>query len=200
MVRVCGVAGPGIGDAVRDLQACGSRLVVSWGMAGALSTRLRAGDLVVPERVVGRDGALLYPDAGARESFRGAMNAGRLEGGALVESPRMAATPTDKRRLGRTHDAVAVDMESGAIGQACAEMELPFLVVRAIVDELDDRLPRRLGDRPFADGSLRAGAALARLMLHPGEWAALVRLARRYRRAGSALRAAAGGLARCAGT
>lgn len=195
-VRVCGVAGAGIGDAVRDLRARGCRLVVSWGMAGALSDRLRAGDLVVPERVIGRDEAVLYTDAGARQRFASAMSTRRPVGGTLVESPRIAATPSDKRCLGRRHDGVAVDMESGAVGQACAEMELPFLVVRAIVDELDDRLPGWLGDDVFADGSLRAGGALARLVLHPGEWAALLRLARRYRRAAGALRAAAGGLAR----
>lgn len=199
-VRVCGVAGPGIGDAVRELSDQGSRLIVSWGTAGALSPRLRAGDLILPERVVAANGDIITTDAGAREEFRRALD-GTWPAACetLMESDRMLATPDDKRRLNRETDAAAVDMESARIGRACAAANLPFLAVRAIVDELDDRLPRQSVANISPHGHLRAGPLVASLMRYPGEWGPLVRLALRYRRARTGLHAAARVLAQLSG-
>lgn len=198
-IRVGGVGGLDVGDAVRELGGLGSGLVVSWGTAGALSPQLRAGDLVVPERVVTRNGGTLSPDARWREGFRRAVNGSwPVATGILIESDRILGSPHDKRRLGRDTDAGAVDMESGRIGEACAALNLPFLAIRAIVDELDDRLPRQVQENAFSAGSLRPGALLASLARHPGDWGSLVRLALRYRRARAALEAAARTLARYA--
>lgn len=199
-VRVCGVAGTGIGDAVRELGERGSRLIVSWGTAGALSPRLRAGDLVLPERIVTRNGAALDSDPGSRDAFREAVDGSwPVASGTLLEADRLLETPGGKSRLGREHDADAVDMESGRIAEACAAIDLPFLVIRAVVDELGDRLPRQLRESTSPDGSLRMAALLAGLIPHPGDWALLARLARRYRRARKGLDVAARALARCAG-
>lgn len=195
-VRACGVAGAGIERAVAELAALGCGLIVSWGTAGALSPRLRAGDLVVPEYVVARDGARLATDPRARGEFRRRVDGvWPAESNIVVESGAVLAAPGDKRRLGAEKNADAVDMESGRIGEACAPLDLSFLVVRAIVDELGDRLPRTLRDSISSDGSLRVGALVAGLLPHPGDWAALVTLARRYRRARVALDKAARGLA-----
>lgn len=200
-VRVCGVAGSGIGEAVRALRDGGSRLVVSWGTAGALWPRLRAGDLILPDRIVCRDGGIVATDAGARDGVRAFLgDARRVASGTMLESSRLLATPTDKRGPGRDVNAIAVDMESGRIGQACIALNLPFLVVRVVVDETGDRLPRPIHDCTTPDGALRTGALLAALTRHPGEWAALFRLARRYRRARRTLETAARALAGYAGS
>lgn len=191
-VRVCGVAGPGVAHAVRELGEMGSQLIVSWGTAGALSGQLRAGDLMLPESVITRAGEPIATDAGYRQDFRrGAGAAQSVASGILVESSRILSTPEHKRRVGRDNAAQAVDMESGRIGEACAASGLPFLVVRAIVDELDDRLPRQSLANISPHGSLRAAPLLANLIRYPGEWAPLARLALRYRRARTALDAAA---------
>ncbi|HSH42502.1 MAG TPA: hypothetical protein VK973_10310, partial [Arenicellales bacterium] len=142
-VRVCEVSAPALLDAIEELRRGGSRLIVSWGTAGALSPRLRAGELVVPARVVSGDGRALSTDAGCRAGLlRSLRGRPAVHGGALLESRSVLAAPADKQRAGRDHAADAVDMESHRIGDACAALGMPFLVVRAIVDELDDRLPR----------------------------------------------------------
>lgn len=198
-IRVVGLGVPDVGDAVRELERLGSRLIVSWGTAGALSPRLRAGDLLVPERVVTRNGGTVSPDRCARDGFGRAMNdCWPVAPETLIESERVLDSPRDKRRLGMVTDAGAVDMESGRIGEACAALNLPFLAIRAIVDELDDRLPRQVREGTFSAGSLRPGALLAGLARHPGDWGSLARLALRYRRARAALEAAAQALARYA--
>lgn len=198
-VRVCGVAAPGVGDVVGELAERGCRLIVSWGAAGALSPQLRAGDLIIPEHVIPGDGGVLATDSGAREAFREKVKSRwPVTSGTLLESDRMLGTPADKGRLGRRREAVAVDMESGRIGEACAALQLPFLVVRAVVDELDDRLPRLLRDATSPRGTLRMAPLLAGLMAHPGELTALARLGRRYRRGRRTLEAAAWALGRYA--
>lgn len=198
--RVCGVGGQGVDDAVRELGRLGSRLIVSWGTAGALSPQLRAGDLIVPERVLTRDGGTVRPDTRCRDGFRRAVHGyWPVTQETLIESERILGSPGDKRRLGRETDAGAVDMESGQIGEACVALNLPFLAIRAIVDELDDRLPRLVHENAFSAGAPRPGALLAGLARHPGDWGSLARLALRYRRARAALEAAARALARYAG-
>lgn len=195
-VRACGVAPDGIPDAVRRLRDDGSHLIVSWGTAGALSPRLRAGDLLLPECIISRHGDTLYTDSGARNRVRGLLaETRRVSAGTLLESDRILATPDDKRDPGVVTNAVAVDMESGRIGTACAALNLPFLVIRAVIDESRDRLPRFVHDCASPDGTLRIRVLLAGLMQHPGDWAALARLARRYQRARSGLEAAAQALA-----
>lgn len=198
-VRVCGVAAPEVDAVVRALADRGCRLIVSWGTAGALSPQLQAGDLIIPEHVIPGNGGVLATDNGAREAFReNVKSRWPVTSGTLLESDRMLGTPAHKERLGRRRKAVAVDMESGRIGEACAALKLPFLVVRAVVDELDDRLPRLLRDATSPRGTLRMTPLLAGLMAHPGELTALARLGRRYRRARRALGAAAWALGRYA--
>lgn len=198
-VRVCGVSAPEADDVVRALAGRGCRLIVSWGTAGALSPRARAGDLIIPEQVIAASGGLLTTDNGAREALRDKVKSRwPVTAGTLLESDRMLGTPADKGCLGRRREAVAVDMESGRIGEACAALKLPFLVVRVVVDELDDRLPQLLQNTTSSRGALRMAPLLAGLMAHPGELAALARLGRRYRRARRALEAAAWALGRYA--
>lgn len=198
-VRTCGVAADGIGDAVRQLRDGGSHLIVSWGTAGALSPRLRAGDLVLPECIINRHGDTLCSDTCARNGVRGLLaDTRRVSSGTLFESDRILATPDDKHSPGLVTNAVAVDMESGRIGAACVALNLPFLVVRAVIDESHDRLPRLVHECASPDGTLRIRALFAGLMRHPDDWAALARLLRRYHRARSGLEAAAQALARYA--
>lgn len=191
LVRVCGVAGPDIGEVIDELHERGVGLVVSWGTAGALSPRLRAGDLILPPRVVTRSGDAIATDRRRDDLRRAFDETRRVAACTLVESGCIVATPDDKRTLGRQRDAGAVDMESGRIGEACAAANLPFMVIRAVLDELDDRLPGRILQRTSGHGSLRLGALLVDVTRHPGDWGALARLARRYGRARAGLAAAA---------
>jgi hypothetical protein len=121
-----------------------------------------------------------------------------VSSGTLFESDRILATPDDKFGPGIATNAVAVDMESGRIGAACTALNLPFLVIRAVIDESHDRLPPLVHDCVSPDGTLRARALLAGLVRHPGDWYALARLARRFHLARSGLEAAARALARYA--
>ena len=197
-VRRCALAGRDAAAAVRELVADGHRLIVSWGTAGALSPEFRAGDICLPEQVITRGGLRIATDSGWRARFLAAVGEScRVSSGMLVDSPHIVAESSGKRELRASTGAGAVDMESGPIGEACRKHAVSFLVVRAIVDELEDRLPAHIARHVDKAGTLRPAALLGGFILRPGHWGTLLRLGRRYGRARASLNTAAAVLGQC---
>jgi hypothetical protein len=84
-------------------------------------------------------------------------------------------------------------MESSAVAEVASAGQVPFLVVRAIVDTAQDALPEvALSAAGTGEDRLRLGRLLATLARTPAELPALIRLAHRYRTASRALAAVAG--------
>lgn len=198
-IRRCGIAGPSVDESVRELRDVGCGLIVSWGTAGALSPQLKAGDLYLPEDVLSRQGSRLAADPEWRARFT-AVVAGRraVVSGTLLDSAAIVTEPLHKHQLLESTGAGAVDMESGPVAEVCVSLGLPFLAIRSIIDEADDRLPEPIARCITASGALRGPALAAALVLNPGHWSTLARLMRRYQRATSTLSLAARVLARCA--
>jgi adenosylhomocysteine nucleosidase len=156
------------------LEECTPRLVVACGFAGALVPTFAVGDVLVASEVV-------EPD---EQRWRVALPAelGDLPCGRLLTASRIVATPAAKRTLAWQFGAVAVDMESAAVAEACQAARVPCACVRVISDAVDADVSPRLVEL-VASGRvspLRAVAAVAR---SPGLALELWRLARDTRRA-----------------
>jgi 4-hydroxy-3-methylbut-2-en-1-yl diphosphate reductase len=116
--------------AAARLAAAGPRPVLVVGVAGALSPRLRAGDLVVADEVR-RDGAAPIPVPTAAPLAAALRRLGlRVHVGPLACTPRVVDGA--RRAALAAGGALAVDMESAWLAEAAAGG--PFAVVRAIVD------------------------------------------------------------------
>jgi adenosylhomocysteine nucleosidase len=102
----------------------------------------------------------------------------------------MIVSSADKALAFSTTGALAVDMESATIAAIAARHELPFIAVRVIVDTADDALPHAVVSATRS-GRLRLWWLIASLARAPGEIAALLRIARRYRMATRSLLAVA---------
>jgi adenosylhomocysteine nucleosidase len=154
--------------------------LVSFGLAGGLNPAWRPGALVIPEAV--RDGDAIYlTDAVLRDRF-GPANA-RL----LVAGPEIVADAAAKRALFAAEGAVAVDLESGAVGRVARHHGLGFAVLRAICDPAERDLPPAARAALDARGAIGLLGVLVSLAREPGQFAALLRLAGDARRARSAL-------------
>jgi hypothetical protein len=164
-------------------------LVISAGVCGALDPRLRPGDLVLPDVVVGAEGARYPVDGAARARL--AASAPGAAGGALVTTAVVVATPEAKDALGRRTGAVAVDMESAAILAAAARAGHRALAVRGVSDAAGEHLPPELLPVIGPDGRLRLPAVLG-LIGRPRALPRAFALGRATRRA---LDAVAGALA-----
>jgi adenosylhomocysteine nucleosidase len=75
-----------------------------------------------------------------------ALRAAQAEGlpaqaGRFVSLPRIIWRGEEKRRIAAETGAVALDMESAAIGAMAVEHRIPFVVIRAVSDLVDEDLP-----------------------------------------------------------
>jgi adenosylhomocysteine nucleosidase len=156
------------------------------GFAGACAPDLRTGDVVVGDPVALPDGTS-DGDSGdpalRRRAIRALDAAGlRYRVGRLVTVDEVVTTPAAKATWWQAQGAMAVDMESAHVLAWARRAGLPAVTVRAIVDGLEDEVPRNLLDMVGMDGRMRLGAA-AGLLGRPTLLAAAWRLGRRSRRA-----------------
>lgn len=106
--------------------------LISAGFAGALEKELRIGNLVIAENYSSpqllRSPRLDLPDEG-------------FYLGKLLTASGMIESNAERERLATKTGAVAVDMETEFIAEACADHELPILSVRAISDTPSEPFP-----------------------------------------------------------
>ena len=77
-------------------------------------------------------------DAATRAAF--SLHSPRVHSGKIVTGDRFVATEAESRALrAELREALAVDMESGAVAQVCHDYSVPFCAVRTISDRADDQ-------------------------------------------------------------
>jgi adenosylhomocysteine nucleosidase len=150
-------------------------LFVSVGLAGAISSSLKVGDVILPEKTINTETGRVFPVTAT----------GPTLAGALLSSPTVLSV-SQKREAAAHHHGIAVDMEAAAVAEVAASAGIPFLAVKAISDEANFEMP------PFekfvrADGTFSTGPFLASAALRPQWWPRMLRLARNSRRASEAL-------------
>lgn len=137
------------------------RGAISLGFAGGLADGLRPGDLVCPGVVIrddGRTGQALAV-APVYAAVAAALSAVRIP---LVDGPLLSVdsplcTPEAKRAAHRRTGAVGVDMEAAGVAEAAESLGMPWLAIKAVVDTVDDSLPRFLSACTTPQGDLRWG-------------------------------------------
>ncbi|MGW8257247.1 MAG: phosphorylase family protein, partial [Thermoguttaceae bacterium] len=143
------------------------KMVVSAGFAGGLDPKLRRNDIVVANEVIDARGQKLSLDQQA-STFTWATEQPGTHAGKLLTLDQVVHDPREKQLLFQRHQAMALDMESFAVAEACRRRHVPFLGVRIILDAASDALPsyveRLLRQKSEA---ARLGAAVAMLWHRP---------------------------------
>jgi adenosylhomocysteine nucleosidase len=188
------VAVSGIGCAAAELAArrlidAGATALMSFGLAGGLDPRLRAGSIILPIEVISRDGVRFVTSTGWRERLSAALSTQQRQvtAGALLCSATAIDAVADKTAAFRDTGAVAVDMESSGVAAAAAAHDLPFIAVRVVIDTAADAVPRAVVAASRA-GQLKIWRLIGGLAQAPSELAGMIRLAWRYRAAMRSLR------------
>jgi len=156
-----------------------ARAIINVGLAGALSASLAAGDLVVAREIRGRDG---WFDATASPLFQTAARLSDVRIGTAVTVDEIVCKATDKRRLAQStgvQTTAWVDMESTAIAAVCDELQMPYLIVRAISDGFDEDLPVDFNRCRDASGRVSARRVIQAAMARPRAFKGLLELKRR---------------------
>jgi adenosylhomocysteine nucleosidase len=162
------VSGPGQGAARHATEAllAGHRpqRVISAGLAGGLSPKLRRGDVLFADIVRDMHSAQHVIDF----TLQPPSSLGRWHCGTLLTADSIIHAPADKRTLCQEHGALAVDMETFAVADVCKRHSIPFLSARVISDAVDDSLPADI-DHLMRQSSWagRAGAVLGTVFRRP---------------------------------
>lgn len=175
--------GEGVSNAQRNLDAWldhrTPRALLSIGLAGALSPALQAGDLVIVREVRDSD---VSPDDELLAAAKRVQIGVPMHFGTAVTSSEILWQAESKRALASSlgpSEIAFVDMESTAVASVCARRGVPFLIVRAISDLLDEDLPLDFNKYRNPDGRVDQGKVVIAALLRPHAWAGLFDLQRR---------------------
>lgn len=177
--------GEGIVNAERHLEAWLLRrkasAILSIGFAGALSSSLSAGDLVIADEV--RDSSAA-PDVALLTAAWQVRDENRLwiHLGVTLTSNEILWKAQSKRALAaslRSDEIGVVDMESTAIARVCERHGLPFLIARSITDLLDEDLPLDFNQYRNCDGRVDSRRVMRAAMVRPGALRGLWQLRKR---------------------
>ena len=186
---VSGIGPQRASDAATVLVERGVKGLASFGIAGGLAEGLGPGDLVLSESVIGESGDRWATDKKWREALGIRLQHLTPSRGAVAESSRVVATPSDKRALHLATEASIVDMESASVLQAAAQRKLPGLVVRAVADDATTALPTAVRQAFDSQGNIRPGRCAMRALRDPRIIPDLIRVARGFSHATRTLKA-----------
>ncbi len=167
-IRVAAVeSGPGPERAARATRALldghHPNWVVCCGFAGALQEGINVGDIVVSRALhhLG-DEPVDTPHGMPSDAKHG------LHVGPVVTVGHIVRTVVEKKELAATTNAIACDMESYAVAGVCRDANVPFMVVRAITDDLSADIPAEVHTLLETTGAGRLGATVGALWNRPG--------------------------------
>lgn len=173
----CGMGMDAAATLCRRLEAAewsGTLVLLGW--AGGLSPDLAAGDCVIADAALDREGhrvPLAAPDLAG------------VTAGPVLCVPEPLATPQVKRDAQRS-GALAVEMEAYPLATWAVAHSLPFIHARVILDAVDEDLPD-LGDALDTRGRVHPKRLARRLLARPHTIVNVLWMARRVRALGPAL-------------
>ena len=164
------ISGVGQGAATRAAQLIldGHRphTLISAGFAGALTSGLEHGTVVIPDRILNDHHECIYTlTLGDQIPFLAETTRKTTT---LVTVDSIITSKEEKVQLRKDSNADLVDMESAAVAQIAQEADIPFLAVRAISDTSEETLPPEVSRLSQPQSPMhRFGAALAAITRRP---------------------------------
>ncbi len=140
--------------------------IISAGYAGGLSDRVAQGDVILADEIVDPDGHALAIDFKLAPDAMQPMR--HVHVGRVLSVDQVVGRAEEKLSLGARHAALAVDMESMGVAEACRREKVRFLSVRIITDAVGRTLP---GDIDYLvkkkSTAGRLGAAAGAILRRP---------------------------------
>ncbi len=148
---------------VEALIALGVDGILSFGSAGAASPDMKPGDLLVAGSVIDPAGSEHPTSKPWTDVLCQALGVNPVR----IAGVDKVADAAAKSRLCSAHGVSAIDMESHIMAILAARANMPFAVLRAIVDPVDFTMPDYVLDTVRPDGSISFLPVLAGLCLQP---------------------------------
>ena len=164
-VLLCGGIGYEAGKRAAEavIEYAKPEVLIATGLAGGLKPEWTLGQTMIAAEVV---------DEGSGRRFRTAHGEG------TIVSSRQIARAAKKRELAARFRADVVDMEGAVVAEVAEAHGLPFLAVKAVMDDLEFELPP-LQDFVDAEGRFHHARFALWAAWHPRWWLATAQLKRR---------------------
>jgi nucleoside phosphorylase len=175
-------------NAALALADAGVSALLSFGTAGGLDPRLAPGALVCPRGVLNMDRKRFATDEAWRERLVARCPEIPMAEGDLLSTRGVLLNAGIKYMAHAQSQAVAADLESAAVAAVATERGLPFLVLRAIVDDAEASLPDEIISSTDAYGRPQALKFTMALLSSPYSVTKLPGLARAFNEASRSLR------------
>lgn len=168
----------------------GFNALISWGTAGALAADVEPGALIIPETIVSGEGKVYQTSKNWRTSVINHLKdcPADIFLGQLSDSMHVLTHSSEKYRIRRQTDSLAVDMESAAIAEIARLNQTPFLAIRAVSDSSGMSIPDSVMKFTNPYGEVRILNLILSLLKRPADVRELIALARGYRSAVNTLR------------
>ncbi len=164
-VACCGMGPDAARRAAEQLIRKGVTALISSGIAGGLSPQASVGRLVVASTAVNDDGHVLDCDLSLTSRWQKLMPHALT--GRMLTTHHVIATNADKSRLNQEYNAIAVDMESFAVGQVALEYNVPFAILRVVADPYNQTIAPALLRALRDDGTLDIKTVIMALLAKP---------------------------------
>ena len=159
--------------------------LISFGVAGALTSTLRPGALIVADGIVGPAGRFPTDPTWSTAICAVLPEVSRAS---IAGAERIVATPADKAALAAATGAALVDMESHIAARIAHDRGLPFVALRAVADPLRRSMPPAALTAMKEDGRVDIAAVVRSILGRPQQLPELLRIGLDTRRALDALR------------
>ena len=158
--------------------AAGARLLISFGIAGGVTGNLAPGTLILPYHVLEKSGIIYDTDAIRRSLLYSRMADQQITiaEDSLLGVDSVIATSEKKTQLASAYNVAAIDMESHVVACEARKVNLPFLVVRAIADDIKIRFPPALINSFSETGQIYPMRLLRGLAKAPSQTPSMLRL------------------------
>ncbi len=184
LLIVSGMGATNSGSAAQKLISAGASHLVSWGTAGALSSAAQPGDLLLPESILSDNGQALKVDHHWRQQLLQQLPSKlKIHHAPLFQSNTVLTNQEQKSQLYLRTSALSVDMESYAIASAAAQKQLPFIVIRSIVDSYDTLIPTSAMRSIDKFGRTKLFSLILNLVKNPSDIPKLILLGDHFKQA-----------------
>lgn len=165
----------------------GADALLGFGVCGALSPDLEAGDVVVPRQVLAGDDWIIAT-ANWQEQLSRALDAELGQSCIILHAANPVTARADKKAAFQRYGCHVVDMETLGVAAVADAKRLPWAAVRVVLDEATTEIPRLALEAIDELGQVNPGQALRGMIEHPREIPAIAKLACQSRKAFKKLR------------
>ncbi len=115
------------------------------GFCGGLSFSARVGTISVPDAVQNLERQTLSPTISIRQKISKRLYDEDLEFlvGGMVTTDKVVETTEERKQINSTTGAVTVDMEAFYFARVCEAKNLPWFVMKTVMDDLDTKSFKR---------------------------------------------------------